>query len=227
LKRQDRDTSTASLSETKQPPRHPGRVWRRGRIALLAIVAWLLLAWVAAEALIVKSDLAHADALVVLAGSSTYVERTHRAAQLFQQGRASLIILTNDNIPSGWSIEEQRNPLFVELAANELKRQGVPAEKIEVVPGVVSSTYEECVRVREYASGQGLRSILIVTSAYQSRRALWTMQRVFRGSGVEIGLHAVEPGQQSPRPGVWWLSGLGWQMVPGEYVKMIYYWLNY
>jgi uncharacterized SAM-binding protein YcdF (DUF218 family) len=217
----------AGVSKPARQQQQWGRAWRRGRIALLALVAWLLLAWVAAEALIVKSELAQADALVVLAGSSTYIERTHRAAQLFQRGRAPVIILTNDNIPSGWSVEEQRNPLFVELAADELKRQGVPAEKIEVMPGTVSSTYEEAVRLRDYAGQKSLRSILVVTSAYQSRRALWTIRRVFRGSNVEIGLEAVEPGQQSPRAGVWWFYGLGWQMVPGEYVKMVYYWINY
>lgn len=202
-------------------------IWRRGRIALLGLIIWSLLAWVAAEALIVKSELAHADALVVLAGSSTYVERTQRAAQLFQTGRAPKIILTNDNVPSGWSAEEERNPLFVERAADELKRQGVPAEKIEIVPGVVSSTYDEAVRLREYAGAKSLRSILIVTSAYQSRRALWTMRRVFRGSDVQLGVHAVEPGQQAPRSATWWWSGLGWQMVPGEYLKMAYYWVKY
>lgn len=202
-------------------------VWRRGRIALLALLIWSLLAWVAAEALIVKSELAQADALVVLAGSSTYVERTHHAARLFQEGRAPKIILTNDNLPSGWSVEEERNPLFVERAAEELKRLGVPAEKIEVVPGVVSSTYDEAVRLRQYAGAKNLRSILIVTSAYQSRRALWTMRRVFLGSDVRIGIDAVEPGQQAPRSVTWWWSGLGWQMVPGEYLKMAYYWVKY
>jgi uncharacterized SAM-binding protein YcdF (DUF218 family) len=219
--------SIRGAAETAHQREGQRSAWRRVRFALLALLAWLVLAWVAAEALIVKSELAHADALVVLAGSSTYIERTHRAAQLFREGRAPVIILTNDNVAGGWSAEEERNPLFVERAAAELKRQGVPADKIEIVPGVVSSTYEEAVRIREYALEKGLRSILIVTSAYQSRRALWTMRRVFRGSDVEIGLDAVEPGQQSPRPGVWWLYGLGWQMVPGEYVKMVYYWINY
>lgn len=202
-------------------------IWRRGRIALLALLIWSLLAWAAAEALIVKSELAQADALVVLAGSSTYVERTQRAAQLFQEGRAPKIILTNDNVPGGWSVEEERNPLFVELAADELKRQGVPAEKIEIVPGVVSSTYDEAVRLSQYAGAKNLRSILIVTSAYQSRRALWIMRRVFSGSEVVIGITVVEPGQQAPRSATWWWSGLGWQMVPGEYLKMAYYWVKY
>ncbi len=204
-----------------------GTLRRRWRVLLLSLAAWSLLAWVAAEALIVKAELAQADALVVLAGSSTYVERTRRAAELFQEGRAPQIVLTNDNLLSGWSAEEERNPLFVERAAAELRRLGVPAEKVLTAPGVVASTYEEAVRLREYAGAHGLKSILVVTSAYQSRRALWTFRRVFEGSGVAVGLDVVEPGEQAPRAALWWFSGLGWQLVPGEYAKLIYYWVRY
>jgi uncharacterized SAM-binding protein YcdF (DUF218 family) len=200
---------------------------RWARIAFVSLVAWSLVAWIAAKALIVKAELAHADALVVLAGSSTYVERTRRAAQLFHEGRAPRIILTDDNQKTGWSAIEQRNPSFVEQAAARLRFEGVPAEKIEIVPGTVSSTYEEALRLRDYASAHDLRSILIVTSAYQSRRALWSLRRVFRESNVLIGLEAVAPGEQAPRPATWWWHGLGWELVPGEYVKLIYYWLRY
>lgn len=202
-------------------------VWHRGRIVLLVFFVWVILAWVAARALVVHSELLHADALVVLAGSSTYVERMDRAAQLFGTGVATKIVLTNDNLPSGWSGARQRNPLFVERAADELTLQGVPAEKIEIVPGVVSSTYDEIMRVREYAVEHKFRSILVVTSAYHSRRARWTLCHVFRGSGVEIGLATAAPGKQSPWPTTWWLHKAGWQMVPVEYGKMVYYWLRY
>src|SRR6185295_12114049 len=165
-----------------------GTLWRRGRVVLLLFLAWSILAWGAARALVVRAELPHADALVVLAGSATYVERTQRAAQLFANGVAARIVLTNDNLPSGWSALQERNPLFVELAVEELKRQGVPADKIEIMPGFVSSTYDEITRVREYSAAHGLRSILIVTSAYHSRRAWWTLRHVFRGSEVAIGL---------------------------------------
>ena len=202
-------------------------LWRCGRIVLLLLLAWSILAWVAARALIVRSELPRADALVVLAGSSTYVERTHRAAQLFAAGVAAKIVLTNDNLPSGWSASRERNPLFVELAAEELKRHGVPTEKIEIVPGAVTSTYDEMTRVREYSVAHSLRSILVVTSAYHSRRAWWTLRHVFRGSNVTIGLETAAPGQQSPRPATWWWHRIGWQMVPLEYVKMVYYWMRY
>ena len=198
-------------------------LWRRGRVVLLLLAAWSIVAWGAASALVVRATLPHADALVVLAGSSTYVERTHRAAQLFAEGVSSRIVLTNDNLRGGWSASQERNPLFVELAAEELKRQGVPAEKIDIVPGAVTSTYDEIQRVREYSVARGLRSILIVTSAYHSRRAWWTVGQVFRDSNVAIGLDVAAPGEQTPRPATWWLHRFGWKLVPGEYVKIIYY----
>lgn len=196
-------------------------------IALISLALIQLIAFLAAEALIVRSDPKSADVLVVLGGSSTYLERTHFAAKLFNEGRAPKIILTNDNLASGWSAEENRNPLFVERAVAELRQGGVPSEKVEIVPGIVSSTHDESVQIRRYADENQLKSILVVTSAYQSRRALWTIRRAFRGSAVNIGVFPVPPGEQSPRPAFWWSRQLGWKMVPGEYLKIAYYWVKY
>ena len=200
---------------------------RRAAWALVALAAWSLAAWGAARWLVVRADLPKADALAVLAGSSTYVERSRRAAELFREGRAPLVLLTDDGQRGGWSAAEERNLFFVERAAEELRRAGVPADRIEVLPGAVSSTHDEAVRLREHAGARGLRSVLVVTSAYQSRRALWTLRRVFEGSGVEVGLSAVEPGLQAPRAATWWFVPLGWRLVPGEYLKLIYYRLRY
>jgi uncharacterized SAM-binding protein YcdF (DUF218 family) len=197
---------------------------KRGlRIAILFAVAWPLLAWLAAEALVTNPAPTHADAMLVLAGSSTFKERTHQAAQLFKEGRAPKIILTNDNQESGWSAELQTNPLYVQRAASELKLCGVPEENIEIVPETVSSTRDEAARVREYAAAARLHSILVVTSAYQVRRASWTFDQMFAGSGVSISFSSVPPGDQTPRPLTWWLHRRGWRMVAGEYVKLVYY----
>jgi uncharacterized SAM-binding protein YcdF (DUF218 family) len=193
-------------------------------IGMVGLSIWLV-SWVAARALIVSTDTAHADAIAVLAGSATYIERADWAASLFAAGRAPRIILTNDGLSSGWSAREQRNPLFVERAVEELKSQGVPLEKIEIVPGLVANTYEEVQRLREYASARGWRSILIVTSAYQSRRALWIAKRMM--DGVAVGIDPVAPGVQTPTPSMWLIHKLGWRMVPLEYVKLVYYRLRY
>ncbi|HYO92630.1 MAG TPA: YdcF family protein [Pyrinomonadaceae bacterium] len=197
------------------------------RFLAVLLVVWFLLAWIAARSLVVHADLPRADALLVLSGSSNYVERARWAARLYREGRAPLILLTDDGQQGGWSTEEQRNPFFVERAMKELKQSGVPAEKIEVLPGVVSSTYAEALSLREYASGRGLRSVLVVTSAYHSRRALWTMRRVMEGSNTEVGVDAPPAGGESPAPAVWWTNLRGWQMVAGEYPKMLYYHLRY
>lgn len=205
--------------------------WRRARLlkrgALLFVLAWPLIAWVGARALIVEVNVEQPQAIVVLSGSSAYVERTRAAAQLFASGGAPKVILTNDNERSGWSSAEQRNPRFSELAIAELVRAGVPAENIELVPQIVSSTYDEAVAVRDYLTARGVRSLLIVTSAYHSRRALWAWRRAFGESGVRIGIKIAPTGAETPAPSLWWLRARGWQSVAAEYPKLIYYWFRY
>jgi len=198
--------------------------WRRILLGLLVfIVAWEVVAWVAARALVVDADLSSADAIVVLSGSSAYVERTRKAAELYREGRAPLVWLTDDHTRGGWSSALQRNPYFVERATEELIKSGVPAERIRIVPGVASSTRDESLIVRGYASAQGVRSVLVVTSAYHSRRALRSLRQSFAGTGTTIGLHAVPASSNA----FWWLHPEGWRSVAGEYVKLIYYWFKY
>ena len=192
----------------------------------LVIAAWTMLAWVAARFLVVNAPLQRADAIVVLSGSACLLERTQEAATLYNSNVASRVVLTNDNLRGTWSSTEQRNPFFYERARDNLVLTGVPEQRIEVIYNPVTSTYDEATTVRDYAQAQGYKSILVVTSGYHSRRALWTLQRVFKDSDVQVGLRAVDTGIQTPAPLTWWLHARGWQMVAGEYVKSVYYHLN-
>lgn len=197
---------------------------RRRRILtvlVVVLVGWMLLAWVASRALIVKAEIGSADALVVLSGSSSYLERTHKAAELFRQGRAPLVLLTNDHTRGGWSSAQQTNPFFVDRAMEELIKQGVPAERIRIVPGIAESTHSEAVIVKQYAAAQGFRSLLIITSAFHSRRALRTFRTNFADTGIIIGLDPTARSQTDAA--LWWLWPSGWRDVAGEYVKLIYY----
>ena len=196
-------------------------------LLLIAVVIWSVVARSAAHLLIVRDELDKADAIAVLAGSSTFIERTEHAANLFKQGRAQKILLTNDNQRGSWSVAKQQNPLYVESAAERLQLLGVPAERIEILWQASSGTHDEALRLREYANTHKLRSLLVVTSAYHSRRALWTLSKVFAGTGIRVGMSPVEPGQQSPTPATWWFYPRGWKMVPLEYLKMIYYRFQY
>lgn len=188
---------------------------------------WFALAWGGARALVVRESLERADALAVMSGSALYGERTRLAARLFREGRAPVVILTNDGLRGGWSQAEERNPFFVERAELELRRGGVPPESIEVVPGTVGGTYAETVALRDYAAARGLQSLLVVTSGYHSRRALWSLRRAFQGSGISVGLEPVEPGEETPAPTLWWLQPSGWPTVAGEYAKLLSYQWRY
>jgi uncharacterized SAM-binding protein YcdF (DUF218 family) len=196
-------------------------------LASALLLAWPPLAWLGAEWLVVESRPERADALVVLGGSSAYEERTEYAARLYGEGLAPLVLLTDDGQRGGWSQEQQRNPFFFERAAAVLEAAGVPRENVETLGPQTSSTYEEARLLREFASARGLKSLLVVTSGYHSRRALWTFERVFEGSGVRVRVAAVGPGGQTPAPAVWWLGTRGWRVVALEYVKLAYYRLRY
>lgn len=225
-------TQTTYRSATRAVrARARGKVPRRWRgfflAALCLLLLWPLLTWAAARLLIVKSELASADAIVVLSGSSTYLERADWAAKLYSEGRAPIVILTNDRLISGWDRVEERNPYFYELAARELQKRGVPESKIQVVSDIALGTYEESLGLRDYATAHKLKRLLVVTSAYHSRRALWSMRHACEGSGIQIGIDGPPPGWQTPSPSTWWWHRWGWKVVAGEYGKLIYYRMRY
>jgi uncharacterized SAM-binding protein YcdF (DUF218 family) len=198
------------------------------RVGVAFVVAWPVVAWVAARALVVHDETARADVIVVLSGASDYLERTRYAAELWRQGVAPRIVLTNDDLRGGWDSGQQRNLYFVEREATELRRAGVPDAQVEALPEPVASTYDEAVRVRAYVAEHRLSSIVVVTSAYHSRRARWTFRRMFRESGVHVAVAPVVTGAgQTPPAYSWWLTARGWRSVAPEYPKLVYYGLHY
>lgn len=220
-----RSGRSALEARTKRSATRLGRTFLI--VVLCLVVLWPLLAWLGADLLIVESEIVSADAIVVFSGSSTYIERSDWAAKLYREGRAPVIVLTDDKLSSGWNRTEERNPFFYELATKELQKRGVQAERIQVVTEPALGTYYESLNICEYATAHKFKKLLIVTSAYHSRRAFWSMRRACERSQIEIGVSAPAPGWQTPSPWTWWMRRWGWRMVAGEYPKMAYYWWQY
>ena len=194
---------------------------------LVLLAAWVFIAPFLAENLIVEKPLEHADAILVLAGSSVYQERARKAAAIYKQGVAPKIVLTDDGKKGGWSKIEKRNPPFVELARSVLIDEGVPAVAIEIIKPSGSGTIHEAQITREKAQESNWKTILLVTSAYHTRRALWSFEKVSGSDKLQFGIVAAPVGGQTPLPDYWWFSPRGWNFVAGEYVKSFYYWLCY
>ncbi len=198
-------------------------------LSLSLLMIWIFAAPLLAERLIVEKPLPRADAILILSGSSVYIERTQKAAELYKSGISDKILLTDDGGRGGWSQTEQRNPPFAELAKNELIRQGVLADNIEILDEKVSGTIDEALILQKKVSERQWKSVLLVTSAYHSRRVLQTFEKVFAEThlSTEIGIAPAPTGVQTPPPFVWWLSPFGWPVVAGEYVKSFVYWVFY
>jgi uncharacterized SAM-binding protein YcdF (DUF218 family) len=215
------------LPSSVRPLDNPHRRTRRGRRLLVILgltgALWVCIAPLAARFLIVRTGPSSGDIIVVLSGSAVYTERLQYAASLYHQARAPAIVLTNDGLAGRWSRQQQRNPRSIERGRDLLVALGIPGDHIVMLPQRVHSTFDEAVAVSEYARAQRLRSVVIVTSAYHARRAIWIFNRVLAADSVSVGIDPVPAGDQSPTPAMWWLSARGWQNVGAEYPKFAYY----
>ncbi len=194
---------------------------------LLGLLLWVAFAPFLAKCLVVEKPLEKADAIMVLGGSATYIERTQKAAEIYHTAIADKILLTDDGNRGGWNKAEQTNLKFVELARRNLVSQGVPAEKIEVLPSTVDATIDEANLLAKTAQTENLHKILLVTSAYHTRRALWIFEKTAANLPIEFGIESPPTGIETPPPQMWWTKPRGWQSVGGEYLKFVYYWMFY
>jgi uncharacterized SAM-binding protein YcdF (DUF218 family) len=206
--------------------KNPSRLFKIISVLIALSAVWVFVAPFIAEWLIVDNKLQRVDAIVVLGGSSTYIERTQLAAEQFRNGVSNKIFITDDGGFSGWSNIERRNLAFFELSKRQLIGQGVPESAIEVINPEGDGTNYEAKLIAEIAKKRGFRSVLLVTSGYHTRRAFWTFEKYFtkNEANTDIGIVSPIPGIQTPQANSWWLSIQGWNFVAGEYVKLLYYW---
>ncbi len=176
-------------------------LWKRPVIAAISIGLALILllvgsnGWVASQVVrslewqhLPPTELPEAEAIVVLGGATRpqipprpWVDvmdagdRPLHAARLYLQGKAPIIILSGGRI--NW-----RNGGPAESAdmAKLIQAMGVPAAAILQDPSSLN-TYENAVNVKKILEEQGIRRILLVTSAMHMPRSL----RIFQKQGIE------------------------------------------
>jgi len=142
----------------------------------------------AAEGLIREDPLVKADVIVAL-GGDRLCNREKRAAELYHQGWADNVVVSGLRYASGFHTGEAARAYVVNL--------GVPAEKISMISETLNTRAEAKVLdglMRE----RGWKSAIIVTSAFHSRRAMYTIEKtardgVFHSSPVPTGYPEWEP----------------------------------
>lgn len=175
---------------------------------------------------LVRDDHPHAgaDALVLLMGNS--LVRAPKAAELYQQGMASLILMAkpekSDVEREGWKLDQ------ASLAMKLLTELGVPGDGVEIVSlEDAHSTYDEAL-----ASLGAIKKnhadfdrIVVVTSWFHTARAGWIFEKVFEDSGIKIAVIPVYKEKNAELS--WWQNEQPFLEVFTEYLKWFYYLTHY
>jgi uncharacterized SAM-binding protein YcdF (DUF218 family) len=161
------------------------------------------------------------EAVFVLSGN-TY-ERSLKAAEIYQRGLTPKVVVTGGHIDQDFQILGL-TMTDAEVARGHLIQAGVDSAAIVVLPQG-TSTYEEAQYILGFAEGQSLTRIMIVSSAFHTRRICRTFKSRFKNTGIQVVVQGAEPlNYQLDR---WWESEEGLVFVYTEWVKLAYYAIKY
>jgi uncharacterized SAM-binding protein YcdF (DUF218 family) len=147
----------------------------------------------AGEAWVIDQSADHADAIVVLGDDNFHGDRATRAAELYRQGVATVVVASGRRLRANAGISE--------LIAHDLAERGVPKEKIMPFTHDADNTKEEGEALAKLAGSQRWKRLVIVTSNYHTRRARYIFEKVFP-SGIAVSMAAAPDGDFNPDR--WW-----------------------
>lgn len=160
----------------------------------------------------VKTEIQTADIILVPGGS--HPELMEKAAELYKQGQAPLILPSghfNPKIPEYSSEWEFLKSIGVKL--------GVPEDKI-LKEDKASHTFENAEFSWKVIKENKLsvKKVILVCKAYHSRRALLTYQSIFP-KDIEFFVEAI-PGKKDVRKDNWFMDEEKIKTVMGEVIKI-------
>jgi uncharacterized SAM-binding protein YcdF (DUF218 family) len=174
--------------------------------------------------LVMKDEVVHSDAIVILMGS--IADRVLQAVDLYQFGASGKIIIVevaNDGYRElkvrGADIissTRQFNDIAVAL--------GIPPDSILILQGDACSTQDEALIIRDYLANQAeIDSLLLVTSSHHSRRAKMIFEKAFRKSKKPVYFFCTPNYYTSFNADKWWKSKDDIEIVLMQYLKLANY----
>jgi uncharacterized SAM-binding protein YcdF (DUF218 family) len=118
-------------------------------------------------------------------------------------------------------------PIDTDISIGVMEKLGVPPEKIIILPfpGGTTSTFDEAAAFKKYVQENRVQRIILVTSAFHTRRARWIFEKTLAGLPVTLEMSAV------PYIGFdqtnWWKNETGLITLNNEYIKLVYYFFRY
>jgi len=163
-----------------------------------------------------------ADAAILEGDGILTVKAVEVALNLLSSGRADSLVLVNHKIEGEEIFAVPDYPLLV---ANRLETLGLEKKRFEVitVPGKHPITLTEAEIVLSHIGRKGLRSAILVTEGFHTRRSYWAYRRT--GSHVGVEIIPCPYFSRYPRE-MWWRQMEGVRGFFEESYKFIYYLLR-
>ena len=160
--------------------------------------------------------------IVVLSGG--YTTRIPRALELYEKGYGNRLLLTTER-----SLNSRIAHLFPtnEQAAKKITQALNIQIEFEIVPslkGGATSTFDEAHDLLAFCVKENLKHLIIVTSSYHTRRALYAFKKVFQGSNIIVEASAA-PNEIFSEEN-WWRSDRGISAYLLEPIKLAVYMLS-
>lgn len=203
----------------------------KGRILFVVLfIVFIVCAFVfasrAGSRLVMAHDTESADLIMVLMGPVP--DRALQTADLYHRGVSSSIVFCNDFQPGARQLLEHNIILdnIADIARNTLIKLGVLPEDIIVLDHFTASTQDEALRLRDYLlENTDIRSVILVTSSYHSRRTYKIFNKVLNRSGLDIQLSVSENPYTDFNGEKWWRDRSSATMVVFEYLKLANFYL--
>jgi uncharacterized SAM-binding protein YcdF (DUF218 family) len=179
---------------------------------LVAVFRWQTILAAFGNYLVCSHAPQPADLILVLAGNF-YGPRVFKAAELGSHGYAPLVLISGTPYratPGGQARPEG------EFAIAFLASQGYRVDKMESFGQHARSTIDEAFALRPELERRRVKRVLLVTSAYHSRRALIVFQWICPG----IEFISVPAPDSEYHPDRWWTDASSRKLFSSEWSKI-------
>lgn len=187
------------------------------KIIIAVVVVFLLFAWAVGSYLGVN-DLKHcdaapsskkgcqaADAIVAVSGGDT-LARAQEAITLYKNGWSQVLIFSG-------AAADKSGPSNARVMQQQAIDEGVDPNAI-IIEEVSETTSQNAEETSSIFEKYGIKSAIIVTSAYHERRAMLEFGK--RAPAIDLRGHPVATDKQWGR--FWWLTPVGWSLAMPELV---------
>lgn len=153
----------------------------------------------------------------VLSGNAK--NRANKAAELYHQGHIKKIICAGGNLHFISSLLDTEiiEPKITKAA---LELLGVPDSAIKIIKHG-SSTKEEIGAVIEFCKSNNITELMMITSAFHTRRVRYTSQKIFEDANVKVNLQGAANKYYNQNN--WWTMEGGLIACNNEWIKYLFY----